>query len=183
MGATGPAPGRHRPLAFRLVLLAGGMFAFGFALVPLYDLMCQVTGLGGKTSGTAAVVEEAVADPNRTVTVEFVAMVNEQAPWEFRPAVTSLEVHPGQLYNTTFFARNLTSRQLVGQAVPSVAPGEAARHFQKTECFCFTSQQFAPGEGRDMGLQFMVDPKLPAHVDRLTLSYTFFMNRQVASGQ
>jgi cytochrome c oxidase assembly protein subunit 11 len=171
----------NRGLVGRLAVMACAMFAFGFALVPLYDVFCEVTGLGGRTADTAATVVESAVDPDRTVTVEFVAVVNEQAPWEFRPAVTSLEVHPGQLYDTTFFARNLTTRELVGQAVPSVAPGEAARHFKKTECFCFTSQEFAPGEGRDMGLTFMVDPDLPAHVDRLTLSYTFFMNRQVAS--
>lgn len=178
-----PARGRgnHRRLAGRLLLMAGGMFCFGFAMVPLYDVMCDITGLGGRTNRQAAEVTATEPDRERVVTVEFVANLNEQAPWEFRPAVTELEVHPGQLYDTTFFARNLTTRQLVGQAVPSVAPGEAAKHFRKIQCFCFTSQEFAPGEGRDMGVQFMVDPALPAHVDRLTLSYTFFVNRQVAS--
>jgi cytochrome c oxidase assembly protein subunit 11 len=163
-------------------MLAAGMFAFGFLLVPIYEAMCELTGIGGRTAGTPAVAANLPApDRNRTVTVEFVALLNQQAPWEFRPAVTSIEIHPGEQYHTTFFARNLTSRPIVGQAVPSVAPGQAASHFLKTECFCFTSQQFAAGEGRDMGVTFTVDPALPAHIDRVTLSYTFFVNRQVAA--
>ena len=172
----------NRQLVTRLVIMATCMFAFGFVLVPIYDVMCEITGLGGRTADTVAVIPVGTRiDSERTVTVEFVAMVNEQAPWEFRPAVTSIEIHPGQLYDTTFYARNLTDYELVGQAVPSVAPGTAAKHFQKTECFCFTAQKFLAREGRDMGLQFMVDPDLPEYVDRITLSYTFFVQRQAAS--
>ncbi|MCL4779813.1 MAG: cytochrome c oxidase assembly protein [Gammaproteobacteria bacterium] len=171
----------NRQLVTRLVIMATCMFGFGFLLVPIYDVMCEITGLGGRTSETVAVIPAGVqVDTGRTVTVEFVAIVNEQAPWEFHPAVTSMEIHPGQLYDTTFHARNLADRELVGQAVPSVAPGAAARHFQKTECFCFTAQKFHAREGRDMGLQFMVDPELPEYVDRITLSYTFFVQKQAA---
>ena len=171
----------HRELTGKLLLMAVAMFGFGFLLVPLYDVLCEVTGIGSRT-GTptaATVTENPVAD--RVVTVEFVATRNQQAPWEFRPAVASMEVVPGKLYDTTYFARNLTERRLVGQAVPSVAPGQANQHFKKTECFCFTAQEFAPQEARDLGLTFMVDPALPAHIDRVTLSYTFFMNQQVAA--
>ena len=170
-----------RRLALKLVVMAGSMFAFGFLLVPLYDVFCDVTGLGGKTSSTAAIVEAEAPDESRVITVEFVASVNEHAPWEFRPSVATIEIHPGKLYDATFFARNLTNKKLVGQAVPSVAPGVAAKYFRKTECFCFTSQEFAAAEARDLALRFIVDPELPEHIDRLTLSYTFFVSQRVAS--
>jgi cytochrome c oxidase assembly protein subunit 11 len=175
-------PRSNRRLVARLAIMAACMFGFGFLLIPIYNVMCEITGIGGRTSDTAAVIPAGMqVDTGRTVTVEFVAVVNEQAPWEFRPAVSSIEIHPGQLYDTTFYARNLTDRELVGQAIPSVAPGTAARHFQKTECFCFTAQKFLAREGRDMGVQFMVDPDLPEYVDRITLSYTFFVQKQQAS--
>ena len=175
-------PRSNRRLVTRLAIMAACMFGFGFLLIPIYNVMCEITGIGGRTSDTAAVIPAGMqVDTGRTVTVEFVAVVNEQAPWEFRPAVSSIEIHPGQLYDTTFYARNLTDRELVGQAIPSVAPGTAAKHFQKTECFCFTAQKFLAREGRDMGVQFMVDPDLPEYVDRITLSYTFFVQKQQAS--
>ena len=175
-------PRSNRRLVARLAIMAACMFGFGFLLIPIYNVMCEITGIGGRTSDTAAVIPAGMqVDTGRTVTVEFVAVVNEQAPWEFRPAVSSIEIHPGQLYDTTFYARNLTDRELVGQAIPSVAPGTAARHFQKTECFCFTAQKFLAREGRDMGVQFMVDPDLPEYVDRITLSYTFFVQKQQAN--
>jgi cytochrome c oxidase assembly protein subunit 11 len=171
----------HGPLIRRLAVMAVAMFGFGFLLVPLYDLLCEITGIGGRTAAEAAVVTDLKPDLTREVTVEFVAVLNQQAPWEFRPAVTSMKVHPGQLYDTTFSARNLTARALVAQAIPSVAPGIAARHFKKTDCFCFEQQAFAAGEQKDMGVQFMVDPQLPAHVDRVTLSYTFFAIKPAAT--
>ena len=164
-------------LILRLAVMAISMFAFGFLLVPLYEVMCKITGIGGRTNAEAATVSVSREVSARLVTVEFVAVLNEQAPWEFRPTVSSIQVHPGQLYDTAFFARNLTDGVLVGSAVPSVAPGRAAKHFIKTECFCFTQQNFTAGEGRDMGVQFMIDPALPEYIDRVTLSYTFFVNR------
>ncbi|MEO8444717.1 MAG: cytochrome c oxidase assembly protein [Gammaproteobacteria bacterium] len=167
----------NNQLIFRLGVLAVAMFAFGFVLVPLYDIMCKITGIGGRTNTVAATITDTRVDTERLVTVEFVTALNEQAPWEFRPVVSSMQVHPGQLYNTAFYARNLTDGVLVGSAVPSVAPGLAAKHFIKTQCFCFTQQDFTAGEGRDMGVQFMVDTKLPEFIDRITLSYTFFVNR------
>jgi cytochrome c oxidase assembly protein subunit 11 len=171
----------HLKLAGKLVVMAAAMFGFGFLLVPLYDVFCAITGIGVRTgTPTAAEVTEAPVT-DRVITVEFVATRNQQAPWEFRPAVASMEVVPGKLYDTTYFARNLTDRQVVGHAVPSVAPGQANKYFKKTECFCFESQDFEPQEGRDMGLTFLVEPDLPAHIDRVTLSYTFFSNQQVAA--
>lgn len=168
----------NRGLITRLGILTVAMFAFGYLLVPLYEVMCRITGIGGRTASTATVPADISVDTDRLVTVEFVAVLNEQAPWEFRPVVTSMKVHPGQLYDTAFFARNLTGDFLAGSAVPSVAPGQAAKHFLKTECFCFTLQEFAGQEGRDMGVQFMIDPDLPPYIDRVTLSYTFFVNRE-----
>lgn len=164
---------RHRELTLKLTLMAGGMFAFGFALVPLYYVFCDLTGLGGRTAGAAQQVEEAV-DESRSVRVEFVASLGQVAPWEFEPTVSSMVVHPGKLYTTQYFARNLTQRELTGQAVPSVAPGRAAEHFKKIECFCFSNQQFASAEARDMDVVFMISPELPAHIDTVTLSYTFY---------
>ena len=164
---------RHTELSLKLVLLAVAMFGFGFALVPVYDVFCKVTGFGGRTAASAAsVVEQPVAD--RSVRLEFVASVDRAAPFEFRPTQSSMEIEPGRLYDTGYFTRNLRSEPVVGQAVPSVAPGQAAEYLKKVECFCFTEQAFAPGEGRELGVTFMIDPALPAHVDTLTLSYALF---------
>jgi len=162
-----------RYLALKVAGLGVVMFAFGFALVPLYDAFCAITGFGGKTA-TAAVAVVENADAARTVRVEFVASVARGAPFTLEPEVGNLEVHPGQLYETHFRARNLTASTVTAQAVPSVAPGAAARHFNKVECFCFTSQEFAPHEELTLKLQFMVANELPAHVDTLSLSYTYF---------
>lgn len=165
----------------KLIGMAASMFVFGFVILPpLYDALCEVTGIGGKVDTTAAVVDDQMPVSNRTVTVEFVASLNEYAPWEFQPAVASMEVRPGEMYDTTYFARNLTDREITGQAVPSIAPGQAARYFQKTECFCFTSQLFTAQEGRDMPIRFVVDPDIPDYIDRVTLSYTFFVAEQAA---
>jgi cytochrome c oxidase assembly protein subunit 11 len=164
---------RHRNLTLKLVAMALGMFGFGFALVPLYSVFCQITGLNGKT---ANVKEEVVEQPDltRTVRVEFVSALPQGAPWEFHPDVSHMEVHPGKLYTAQYYARNLTAYPLTGQAVPSVAPGEAAKYFKKTECFCFTQQKFAAKEGREMKVVFSIDPHLPHFVDTVTLGYTFF---------
>lgn len=169
-----------RRLALKLVIMAVSMFGFGFLLVPLYDVFCEITGIGGRVDSAPARVAVQAPQQDRLVTVEFVASLNRQAPWDFKPAVTSMAVHPGELYETTFFARNLTSRGMTGQAVPSVAPGPASRYLRKTECFCFTEQAFEAHEERDMPLVFMVDPDLPTHIDTITLSYTFFAKKNVA---
>ncbi|MEO8463957.1 MAG: cytochrome c oxidase assembly protein [Gammaproteobacteria bacterium] len=164
---------RDRFLPLKLATITLAMFAFGFALVPLYDVFCVLTGLGGKTANAAAVVV-AAPDPDRNVRVEFVASVARGSPWQFEPEVTHIDVHPGQLYETYFRARNLRDRELTGRAVPSIAPGTAAKYFNKTECFCFTSQQFQPLEERELKVAFMVAPQLPDDVDTLSLSYTYF---------
>jgi cytochrome c oxidase assembly protein subunit 11 len=184
---TRPAPPRsaNRALVLRLVAFTAGSFAFGFALVPLYSVLCKVWDTGsrwyGTQTATAAVIERPVAD--RIVTVEFIANVPRAGDWEFTPHVTSMKVHPGKLYSTTFYARNLTGGPVVAQAIPSIAPGSVARYFRKTECFCFSPQPFATGEGRDMPLRFIVDADLPPDVDRVTLAYSFFDRPQTVAAR
>lgn len=173
-------PAKDRFLTGKLLLMVAAMFGFGFLLVPIYDVFCEVTGLNGKTANTAQRVIEA-PDLDRLVTVEFTGTVNQGGPWEFHPAQARMQVHPGKLYATTFYARNLDAVAVAGQAVPSVTPGQAAAYFQKTECFCFTRQDFVGGEARDMPLRFVIDPDLPQHVDTVTLSYTMFAVPQLAS--
>ena len=174
--------GNVRIMVLKLAGITLAMFGFGYLLVPIYEVFCDITGLGGRTSNQAATVAVA-PDMSRSVRVEFVASVNANGPWEFRPEVPSMTVHPGQMYTTTYWARNLRDLDVVGHAVPSVAPGTAARYFNKTECFCFTEQQFAPNEGRDMPVIFIIDPDLPAHVETVTLSYTFFDRAGLAAAK
>ncbi len=163
----------NRSLTGRLVLMALGMFGFGFLLVPLYDVFCEITGLGGRTNTTAAVVEEA-PDFSRQIRIEFMTTVNSRAPFEFSADVDSMTVYPGRMYFSTFTAKNLSGEFKVAQAVPSVAPVSAAEHFKKIECFCFESQEFMADEEKPMPVQFIVDPDLPEYVDTITLQYTFF---------
>jgi cytochrome c oxidase assembly protein subunit 11 len=170
----------NRSLTGRLVLLAAAMFGFGFLLVPLYDVFCEITGFGGRTNATAAAVRES-PDLSREIRVEFVTTVNSYAPFEFAADVDSMTVNPGKMYFATFTAKNLTRADRIAQAVPSVAPVAAAEHFTKIECFCFTSQEFDALEARAMPLQFIVDPNLPEYVDTITLQYTFFDTPRAAA--
>ncbi len=163
-----------RRLIMRLVAVVVAMFFFGFALVPLYDLFCDVTGLNGKTNSTAFIPATELVDTSRNVTVQFVATNNEGMPWEFRPEIFKLSVHPGEEIETTFFARNPQRMTMVAQAIPSVSPGRAAAYFHKTECFCFNQQVLEAGGTVDMPLRFIVDRDLPASVNTITLSYTLF---------
>jgi cytochrome c oxidase assembly protein subunit 11 len=173
MSATRPNR-PHRALVLKLGLMTLGSFAFGFALVPLYDVFCSVTGIGSRTALRTPDTVVSAPDETRSLTVEFVANQATSGSFEFRPALAEMRVHPGQLYETTFFARNLTGRETVAQAVPSIAPQRASGYFRKTECFCFVPQRFAKDEGRDMTVRFSIDPKLPVDVDRITLAYSFY---------
>jgi len=165
---------RNRRSALRLAAVTLVMFGFGFALVPLYDVFCEITGLNGKTGRVEAAAVEQNADLSRTVTVEFVSSVNGVLGWEFVPEVTRMKIHPGRIYEANFSATNRTSHPSTGQAVPSVSPSTAARYFNKTECFCFTRQELGVGEHRRMPVRFVVDRDLPEQVHTITLSYTFF---------
>ena len=167
-------------LTFRLFVLVIAMFGFGFALVPLYEVFCEITGFGGRTNTTAVVMDEA-PDESRTVKIEFTATVNEYAPWTLTPDVRSMEVQPGRLYNVTYTALNLAGEHKVGVSRPSVAPIVASDHFKKLECFCFESQEFLANEERSLPMSFIVDPDLPDYVDTITLHYTFYDSVRVSA--
>ena len=164
----------NRRLLWQLLAMAAGSFGFGFALVPLYNVLCSVTGYGDQSKLLERVQAVEHPDVNRTVKVEFLADVASAGNWEFRPVVRTLDVHPGQLYTAQFYAHNLSGRDTVAQAVPNIAPSEVAAYFHKTECFCFSPQHFALNEGRDMPVRFFIDPALPRHIDLITLAYTFY---------
>ena len=173
----------NRRIVKRLGIAAVAMFGFGFAMVPLYDVFCDITGINGKTGRIE--LEEALSqkvDEDRLVTVEFLATVHSDLPWEFRPMVRKIKVHPGEVTEVNYYARNKTDDVVTGQAVPSVAPGLAAKYFSKTECFCFTRQALGPGEGKEMPLRFIVDPELPENVRTVSLSYTFYQAKPEAAG-
>lgn len=159
-------------LATTLVVVL--MFGFGYALVPVYNVLCDVFGLNGKTDATAAVEVPMEVDTSREVSVEFVTTLNEYLAWDFKPEVPRVTVRPGEVVTVNFTVLNRTGADMVGQAVPSVAPTRAANYLKKTECFCFTQQRLAAGEERLMPVRFYVDPALPKDVKRITLSYTFF---------
>jgi cytochrome c oxidase assembly protein subunit 11 len=170
-------------LAFKIMLISLGMFGFGFAMVPFYDLLCQVTGLNGKPEAAARIEAAYEAEPDRTVTLEFITSLNENMPLTFRPEVSKLNVVPGRYYTVNFYAKNVSGHSIAGQAVPSIAPGLAAQYLQKTQCFCFSRQEFEPGKERAMPVRFVIDPKLPKDVNDLTLAYTFFDVTNQASTQ
>jgi cytochrome c oxidase assembly protein subunit 11 len=164
----------NRRLTWQLAAIALGSFGFGFALVPLYNVLCAVTGYGDQAKLLVRAAAPEHPDLTRTVTVEFLADVASSGTFEFRPVVRTIEVHPGQLYTAQFYAHNLTGRDTVAQAVPNIAPSEVAAYFHKTECFCFTPQHFRLDEGREMPVRFFIDPSLPKHIELVTLAYTFY---------
>jgi len=170
-----------RALTLRLVLFGIGMFVFGvFALPPLYDVFCEVTGLGGKTNSVAITTTDETIDESREIRLEFVTTVNQYAPWEFSAAVDNMQIHPGKLHEATFLARNTTDLSKVAQAVPSVSPSTAAKYLKKLECFCFTAQEFAAGEEKEMPVRFIVGSDIPDYIDTITLSYTLFDATELA---
>jgi cytochrome c oxidase assembly protein subunit 11 len=169
-----PVNKANRTLTRQLWIFAAGSFAFGFALVPLYDVLCEVTGYGDRSKlvEASSVVEAPVE--NRLVTVEFTSGAPAFGDWEFRPKASQLEVQPGRLYEAKFYARNLRAQPVMAQAIPSIAPLQATKYFHKTECFCFTPQPFDARQTRELIVRFIVDPKLPVNVDRLTLAYAMY---------
>ena len=164
----------NKKLTLKLGAFALGSFAFGFALVPLYDILCDITGFGNQKSLAEQRLSVENPDDTRTITVDFMTDLPSVGSWEFRPTVASMQINPGRLYKTEFFAHNLTGHDTTAQAVPNITPGNAAGYFRKTECFCFTPQHFAVNESRPMTVRFVVDPAIPKSVDRITLSYTFY---------
>jgi cytochrome c oxidase assembly protein subunit 11 len=165
---------KNTRLAFQLIVMAVVMFGFGYALVPLYDVFCDITGLNGKTDSAAATTIQYEVNKEREITVEFITSLNKNVPMLFTSKTKKMKVHPGEYYTVNFFAENKTNKKLVAQAIPSVTPGLAAEYFKKTECFCFSQQEFQPGEAKTMPVRFVVDPELPERYNTITLSYTFF---------
>ncbi|MFM8797042.1 MAG: cytochrome c oxidase assembly protein [Betaproteobacteria bacterium] len=174
----------NRRMVGKLVVIAGLMFGFGYALVPIYRAVCDALGInvlsvservgaGQSTPQQAAqLMVNTQVDRSRLITVEFDA--NARGPWDFKPAQRSLQVHPGELTTVMYEFRNVQDRTMAAQAIPSYAPMQASPHFNKLECFCFNEYTLAPGERRSWPVAFVIDPKLPKDVTTITLSYTFF---------
>jgi cytochrome c oxidase assembly protein subunit 11 len=166
----------HKRLIVILSLITLGMFGFGFALVPIYNRLCQTLGINGKTNKQAIAYEvtDKTIDKNRLVTVEFIATNNGSVPWAFYPKTKKIKVHPGEIAKLAFYAENQSNFRMTVQAIPSVTPGLAAKYLKKTECFCFTQQTLNGHEAMDMPLLFHLDTELPEKVKTITLSYTLF---------
>ncbi|MFQ5756847.1 MAG: cytochrome c oxidase assembly protein [Acidiferrobacterales bacterium] len=175
MNTPEPLAQANKRVIGRLLLLTVAMFGFGFALVPLYDVFCQITGLNGKTGRIdERVAQASQVDTSRWVTVEFTGQAMNGLPWEFRPLQNKLRVHPGETAVVKYYVRNTTAETMTGQAVPSVSPPRAASHFKKVECFCFSRQQLEGGQSEEMPVRFLVESDLPEDVKTLTLSYAFY---------
>ena len=168
----------NNKLLRRALLVIGGAFVFTFALVPVYRIACEKV-FGIKLAQGPAGEQQVIgmhADAQRVVTVEFDGTVNSSLPWGFHPNQSRMQVHPGELNSASYWAKNESDRAIVGNAAPSIAPNTASGYFNKTECFCFTQQLLQPGEARQMPVRFIIDPALPADVNTVTLSYTFYQN-------
>lgn len=169
---------RNVQMVGKLAVVVAGMFAFGYALVPLYKHICELTGINilavgeRDVPGASRAPANSQVDLSRTITVEFDA--NARGPWSFKPAVSTLKVHPGQLATVMYEFQNTQGRRMSAQAIPSYAPRQAAAHFNKLECFCFNQYTLDPGEKKQWPVAFVIDPKLSKDVTTITLSYTFF---------
>lgn len=165
----------HTKLLVLLTVIVLGMFAFGFALVPIYNSLCKALNINGKTNPQAIAYDSnTTIAKDRNVTVEFVAINNSGVPWAFHPSKQKITVHPGEIAKLAFYAENKTNHRMTVQAIPSVTPGVAAKYLKKTECFCFTQQTLNGHEAMDMPLLFHLDANLPEKVKTITLAYTLF---------
>ncbi|MFM1869432.1 MAG: hypothetical protein RLY99_176 [Pseudomonadota bacterium] len=175
----------NRQMLIKLLVISSAMFAFGYALIPMYRVLCEVTGINVVTNkndyGTRAVKavsKNTQVDESRLITVEFDS--NTQGPFRFRSVKNSMQVHPGEMIQVVYEVVNTQNRNVSAQAIPSYAPKQATEHFTKLECFCFDQQTLKPNESREMPVVFVIDPALPKDVKNITLSYTFF---EVGAGQ
>ncbi|MFK8047208.1 MAG: cytochrome c oxidase assembly protein [Halioglobus sp.] len=167
----------------KLAVVAVLMFAFVFVvMVPLYNVLCDVLGINGKTNGQVYTAVDVRVDESREITVQFIASNNEGMPWEFGPSVTAMKINPGAVNNTVFVATNPLPSAMVAQAIPSISPSRAAEFFHKTECFCFNQQPLDGESSAEMPLQFIVDQDLPRDIKTITLSYTIFDVTDMAKG-
>jgi cytochrome c oxidase assembly protein subunit 11 len=165
----------NRKLTLRLLAGVVAMFGFGFALVPLYDIMCDALGINGKTNSESVMQPQGMhPDTSRVIRVEFMAHLNQGIPWQFTPKVTEMDVHPGQVIQTAYVANNHADSAMVAQAVPSVSPGLGASYFNKIECFCFNQQPLDASSSAEMPLIFYIEPDIPEEIHTLTLSYTLY---------
>jgi len=182
MGSNDSLNKANRTLLKRALIAASVMFFFGFSLVPIYDILCELTGLNGKTGQISSAEAHAADLSTRRVRLQFDTTVNSALKWQFVPETDEMTVRLGELTEAWFDTTNLSPFAIVGQAVPSVTPGAASVFFNKTECFCFTEQKLEGHENRRMLVRFMIDPNLPDNVDVVTLSYTFF-NNEIATAK
>lgn len=164
----------NKKLAIKMLWLVAASIIFAVAMVPLYNVLCTLTGLNGKTSNTAETLAKAKVDNTRYVTVQFTSSVMSGLGWNFYPKQSSIKLHPGQIETVIFEAKNITSEVQSGQAIPSVTPSIASIYLKKIECFCFVRQSLNPGEVKEMPLRFFVSPELPQDVKEMTLSYSFY---------
>ncbi len=174
--------GANKSMVGKLVVIAIGMFGFGYALIPIYKQICEITGVNilalsesqnsSWTTGKSASPANTQIDYSRTITVEFDA--NARGPWSFKPEKSSLQVHPGEMTTVMYEFQNTQNRRMAAQAIPSYAPKQAQAHFNKLECFCFNEYTLDPGEKKQWPVVFVIDPKLSKDVQTITLSYTFF---------
>lgn len=174
-GATGVARKLNLQMMGKLLVMAVVMFGFGWALIPVYQKICEIYGINLLTPNmnvTAAEVRNTQIDTSRVITIEFDA--NSHGPWRFRPTVSSMQVHPGEMAQVVYEVVNTQARAIDAQAIPSYAPQQAGQHFKKMECFCFQQQTLAANEAKQMPVVFFIDPNLPRDVRTITVSYTFF---------
>jgi cytochrome c oxidase assembly protein subunit 11 len=178
---SAPDPSGNAAGLAKMLGVAAVAFTLTFAMVPLYRIACEKVFGVRLEKGPANAADKTSANNTRWVTVQFDGGVNSKLPWSFRPERLTLRVHPGRQYEASYFAQNDSDHGIVGNAVPSIAPSRASAYFSKTECFCFTAQTLGAGESRDMPVRFIVDPALPADVNTITLSYTFYKNDLLTS--
>ena len=167
------SPPRKRALPVRLAIVAVFMFGFGFALVPLYSVLCRLTGVN-QLQAPDSIGSDTRPEVNRMVLMQFDSNLRDGLPWVFRPMESVMQVHPGQLVRMSYEISNASDRTIIGQAIPSFAPADAAAYVRKLECFCFSTNTLAPNEVKQLPVMFLIDRALPSDVSTVTLSYTFF---------
>lgn len=168
----------NRRVVWKLLIATVAMFGFGFALIPMYNTLCKVVGLNGKTERLSVAAAKAEGeDKTRTVTVEFMARLGAGLPWEFKPMVDKMTVHPGEIASVKYYVRNLSNQTIVARAIDSVSPQEAAVHFKKLQCFCFSNQTLKPHEVKELPVRYIVQRDLPDDLDTMTLAYTFYRQK------
>ena len=171
---------KNAKLVRTLVLVAAAMFGFGYALVPIYDVLCEWKWIERDRPDDIKKVPEVAykVDMSREITIEFMTTLNESTPMEFRAEKKQLKVHPGEYHTVNFYAENETNKIMAARAIASFSPAEVSSYFEKTECFCFSEQTFKAREAKTMPMRFVINPELPEQYKTITLSYTFFDNTE-----